>query len=223
MKPSYLLSLLVFVLSALTSHAEALTRDLGQGLSYFRARTLPGDLPSPTPASNQCYVLDLRYTTGDASAAKALHAWLKFHASPRKPVFLLINSDTATTLLAPLASPRLSGLVVIGAGSAVITPDIAISTTAEVDRRAYDALGGSATPESLIIETPDKPRNDEAALMRDRDRVADAPTNTLASDDVTDAPPAAPAVKPKPPAALIDVALQRAVHLHRALKALKKL
>jgi hypothetical protein len=229
MKPSSSFSFFVLLLflaaGSSSSHAAPLTRDLGQGLTYHRARTLPGDLPNDSPARPQPCVLDLRYTTGDAAAATALHAWLKFHVSPRTPVFLLVNADTAPVLLAPFADRRPGGLVLIGPATAPLTPDIVVKTTADTERNAYDALGGTTPAAALISDTLDKPRNDEARLMRDR---GNDPTTYPrpaddASDDFSDAPPPAPAAKPKIPPPLIDVSLQRAVHLHRALKALKKL
>jgi hypothetical protein len=222
----FLLIFLPFLGFTTTSlHAAPLTRDLGEGLTYHRARTLPGDLPTDGPARPQPCVLDLRYTAGDAAAATAFHAWLKFHVSPRTPVLLLINADTAPVLLAPFAERRPGGLVLIGPATAPLTPDIVVKLNTDTERNAYDALGGTTPAAALITDTLDKPRNDEARLMRDRG--ADPTTYPRpaddASDDFSDAPSPAPAAKPKAPPALLDVSLQRAVHLHRALKALRKL
>ena len=40
--------------------------------------------------------------------------------------------------------------------------------SAETERQAYDALEHGAAIESLLTETNDKPRNDEAKLAKDR-------------------------------------------------------
>jgi hypothetical protein len=212
---------LFLFLSTLSLSAAPLTRDLGEGLTYHRARTLPGDLPADGPTRPQTVVLDLRYTTGGAAAATALHAWLKFHVSPRTPVLLLINADTAPVLLAPLAEHRPGGLVLIGPATAPLTPDIVVKLAPDTERNAYDALGGTTPAATLITDTVEKTRNDEASLMRDRDRPTD--TTSPTADDLADSPPPPPAAAAKTPRPLIDISLQRAVHLHRALKALKKL
>jgi hypothetical protein len=219
--------------SATAAPATTLTRDLGQGLAYHRAALLPGDLPATEATRKQPCVLDLRYARGDAAAGAALAAWLKFRAAPRAPVFLLINSETAAPLLAPLASRAPSpGLIVIGSASTVLTPDLALKIAPDTERRAYDALAGT-TLELLLNDSPEKVRNDEARLAKDHQGVPDPTTYPRPADDTFDDTPSAspsatttPATSsPKPPSAapLIDRALQRAVHLHRSLKALKKL
>jgi hypothetical protein len=68
----------------------------------------------------------------------------------------------------------------------------------------------------LINPSVEKPRNDEARLVADH-RAGHAPDPATA--DATSAPATPP---PAPPPAT-DAVLQRAVHLHRTLLALKKL
>ena len=133
---------------------------------------------------------------------------------------LLINAETAAPVLAPLAA-RLPapGLVVIGTASPGLTPDLALKLAPAEERRAYDALAAGATVESVLNDSPEKIRDDEAQLAKEH-RARPTPAPPL-SDDPPDDPPS---TKPTPPVAPpIDSALQRAVHLHRALKALKKL
>ena len=141
-------------------------------------------------------------------------------ATSRTPVLLLINAETAAPVLAPLAA-RLPapGLVVIGTASPGLTPDLALKLAPAEERLAYDALAAGATVESVLNDSPEKIRDDEAQLAKEhRARPTPAPPF---SDDPPDDPPS---TKPTPPVAPpIDSALQRAVHLHRALKALKKL
>ena len=206
--------------TASTPPAAPFTRDLGEGLVYHRITTLPTDLPTAEAARKQPCVLDLRFVRGDAAAGTALDAWLKFRATSRTPVLLLINAETAAPVLAPLAARLPSpGLVVIGTASPGLTPDLALKLAPAEERRAYDALAAGATVESVLNDSPEKIRDDEAQLAKEH-RARPTPAPPL-SDDPPDDPPS---TKPTPPVAPpIDSALQRAVHLHRALKALKKL
>jgi hypothetical protein len=231
MKKSRSVSPLVFCLAivATAAHAAPLTRDLGQGLVYHRVATLPADLPVLAGARQQPCVLDLRYARGDAAAGTALDAWLKFNAASRAPVFLLLNTDTAPAVLAPLAA-RLPapGLIVIGPASSALKPDLALKLAPAAERRAYAALAAGATVESLVNDSTEKVRHDEARLAQDHRGQADpaalARTPDDSLDDLLAEPPAAEkSAPPATPPPLIDLALQRAVHLHRSLQALKKL
>jgi hypothetical protein len=193
--------------------AAPLERDLGQGLRLFRLHELPGDLPtaSAADAKGPPCVVDVRYAKADDDAAKAFFAWLKFRAKPRAPVFVLVNGDTAGAVLETLtAREKGGGIVVIGAPSRKLEPDIPTRMTGEDERRAYDALEKGTAVGVLLTDNPDKVRNDEASLSRDR--LADASADT-----------AADALAPKRVVPPIDTALQRAVHLHRTLLALRKL
>ena len=215
-----------------SASAAALTLDLGSGLAYHRAHAIPADLPSSSPSRPTPLVLDLRYTTGDADAAVALAAWLKFHAAPRTPVLLLANAATSPDLRAAFAErDRTAGLIVLGVASIGFEPDIALTTEPDSDRRAYVALENGTTLTTLIAPPFEKVRNDEARLVAQR-LPERAPTT-----DVDLEPPLAPTAPSgslpavlaaaipatPPPAPVIDVVLQRAVQLHRTLLALKKL
>lgn len=214
MKPAFSFLFPIIFLSLLRpSTAAPLVLDLGQGLAYHRAHALPADLPSSSPAKPRPLVLDLRYAAGDADAGTALAAWLKFHAAPRSPIFLLANAATSPALRAAFAArDDAAGLVVLGVGSAEFTPDIALPVDPAEERRAYDALETGTALAALIAPPLEKPRYDEAKLVAGR-LPARAPPPDLE--------PAAPAPSAPPP--LIDAVLQRAVHLHRALLALKRL
>jgi hypothetical protein len=203
---------LIFVFAAAGVAAAPLTRDLGGSLALVRVHSLPADLPAKDAGRKQPTVLDLRYVRADAEAAEAVAGWIKSHAGPHTPVFVLVNPQTDPALLAVLA-PRaaLGNTLVIGVATRGFTPDIAVQTSAEDERRAYDALENGATPAALLTENPNKARNDEASLSKDHSTDPDA-----------DEPPAAGA-KDQPAAPPIDSALQRAVHLDRALVALRKL
>ena len=126
------LALFLFILTLVApARAASLERDLGHGLAYHRIHQLPADLPPADPARRQPCVLDLRYVHPDAdaipSAGQTLTAWLKFHATPRAPVFILANADTSAALLAPLTGHDASGsVVVIGPAAPGFAPDIAV-------------------------------------------------------------------------------------------------
>ena len=197
---------------ATVAHAAPLERELGNGLAYVRVHELPGDLPAPPAAGRvtPC-VVDLRYVPADADAATAFLAWLKFRASPRSPVFILANAQTGGALLKRLAAhERGAGIVVVGIPAEAFQPDVAVKASADVERRAYDALEQGAPLVKLLTDNPDKVRNDEASLSKDR--LAEAAAD--AADD---------AVHGKHESPPIDATLQRAVHLHRTLVALKRI
>jgi len=205
------------------SGAAPITRDLGDMLAYHRITSLPADLPKEEGNRKQSLILDLRFVRGDAAAGTALDAWLKFHSSSRSPVFLLINAETEAAVLSPLARrlPTI-GLLVVGAASPGLTPDLVLKSSPTEERKAYDALAAGTPLEALLNDSPEKIRDDEASLMKGRQ-----PPVVPLGDPADDVSPSSPepdrAAAQKTPPPLIDVALQRAVHLHRALRALRKI
>ena len=218
----FLLPLLLIVAPALAANApaEPLERDLGHGLAYFRVHSLPADLPA-TAARRGAVVLDLRYTRGESGATAALGGWLKSHGSTTTPVFVLLNADTAPAVVAYFTShDPVAGLVTLGGAASGYTPDIALKIHPAAERAAYDALEHGTPVESLLIDSPDKPRHDEASIAQERAAPADESTD--ADTDIANPGEAAP-ITPATPRPVIDYALLRAVHLHRALLALRKL
>ena len=195
------------VFAALPAFSAPVPHDLGQGLVYVRVHQLPADLPANPEGRPPPCVLDVRYVEADAPSATTLGAWLKFRAGPRSPVFVLVNGKTAPSLLAILREqdPR-SGILLISVSAGPVRPDLPVPTTAEAERRAYDAFETGTPLTALITDYPDKVRIDEASLNHERS----APE----VEEENDKPRTAP---------LIDAALQRAVHLHRALVALKRM
>ncbi|MGA3007900.1 MAG: hypothetical protein ABSE59_08415 [Opitutaceae bacterium] len=192
--------------------------DLGQGLLYCRVHALPADLPAADTAKS-ALVLDLRYAAADDAGIAAFSAWLGFR-TPAQPVFVLVNSGTGRPLLDTLiARPRPSGVVTLGPALPSFTPDEEVKTVPGTERRAYNAFDHGVAIESLIVEKIDKPRYDEAEMVREH-----ASDSELPPDDTDDtAKPDAAAPKPAPPPQLIDLAIERAVQLHRALLALHKI
>ncbi len=201
-----------FVFAVTVAQAAPLQRDIGENLVYFRAHGLPADLPSADATRRRACILDLRYAQGDEQAAVALAAWLKFHASAHTPVFVLANAETSRDLLATIADhDTMAGVLTIGLTSHAFKPDVAVPGTPANERRAYDALEHGTPLAALLTDNPDKARNDEASLAKDR------PAESAAADETIDA------AKNHSPAPPIDATLQRAVHLHRALIALRKI
>ena len=205
------LGLLLWVFASAVVSAAPLSRDLGDHLVYHRIHSLPAELPATKAARPQAYVIDVRYAESDAGGATALQAWIRFHATPPTPVFVLVNAATEPALLALLAA-RGAGpnVVVLGAVHGTFAPDIAIEIPPENERLAYDALEQGAELAALLSENADKVRNDEARLANDH-----SPENAERS--------AASKAGNRAPTPPLDTTLQRAVHLHRALRALKKI
>jgi len=201
MKSFPLLVLLLVVPTLLCGREPA---DLGQGLSYIRVESLPTDLPaSPTL---KAVVLDLRYITGDETAASALTAWLRSRAGA--PTLVLANPETSAPLRQALLTDRLpAGTLTLGRSGDGFAPDIAIAVTADADQAAWAALTAATDPNTLVTDNLGKVRNDEAAIVR---RHQNGRTDEAESE--IDSPVSAPAPT--------DRVLQRAVQLHRGLIAL---
>ncbi len=197
--------------------------DLGHGLLYCRVHALPADLPASGVEKKSALVLDLRYVAANDAGGTAFSAWLGFHTGAQPPVFILVNAGTSPALLCTLAAhPDTPGVVTLGPSLPGLAPDVPLNIPAETDRRAYDALEHGASVESLIVEKINKPRYDEAAMVKEHASDSEPPPdeNSDAGDDDTSA---APPKKPAPPPQLIDLELQRAVQLDRALLALHKI
>jgi hypothetical protein len=210
MKRILIFFLTLFMLREL-AFAAVVERDMGNGLVYLRVHQLPGDLP-PKPAGRvpPC-VVDVRYVDADAAVATAFSAWLKLRATPRTPVFVLANVDTSAALLKVLAGrDRSTGIVIVGIEGSEFRPDVKVKASPSDERRAYEALEKGTPIASLLSDNPSKVRNDEASLSKDR--LAEA--SAEAAEDA-----ATPKRLPPP----IDSTLQRAVHLHRTLVALKRI
>lgn len=206
------LFLCLFALGAL-ARAATVERDLGPGLIYLRAASLPADLSleTKTPAC----VLDLRYATAAGEVAKALGAWINLHTTEKHQVYVLINGSTARGILEELA--RLAehpGLLTLGPALPHYQPDIVVPADPAEERRAYDAFAQSQDPDKLLAPPSDKTRYDEAAMvkaMHDGEPLPDAePVPDL--EDVKKEPTAPPP--------LVDHALRRAVQIHRAWQVL---
>ncbi len=204
-----LLSLSLACWVAGVAFSAPLERELGSGLLYVRVHDVPGDLPAKPAGRVPPCIIDVRYVNADTEAAAGFSSWLHQRATPRTPVFVLANADTARAILQVLAThERGKGIAVIGIERGGFRPDIPVKGAPEEERRAYDALEKGAAIGTLLSDNPEKVRNDEASLSKDR--LAEASAEA-----------AGDASKPAPPP--IDVTLQRAMHLHRALVALRRI
>jgi hypothetical protein len=208
----------LFIAFQVSTTFAAAPSDLGQGLLYCRVHALPADLPA-ADTGKSALVLDLRYATADDTGSTAFSAWLGFRPAAQ-PVFVLVNAHTGPALLRALATrPLPSGVVALGPPLPAFAPDVPLKISPSTERRAYDALDHGTTLGSLIVENIDKPRYDEAAMVKEHaSDSAPAPDD----EDATAKPDPAKS-KPAPPPPLIDLAIQRAVQLHRALLALHKI
>jgi hypothetical protein len=194
--------------------------DLGDGLVYFRVHALPADLPGADQKAGAT-VIDLRYVSATPDPTAALQAWLRFHATAATPVLVLVNADTGKPLRAAIA--RLAdtpGLLVIGSDLGAGPADIKLEPTPADERAAYDAFDHGTPAATLITQNTDKPRHDEASLAQST-ASADDDAATDADNADSDASVDSDATPPPPPP--FDLALQRAVDIHRTLLALGRL
>jgi hypothetical protein len=238
--------LLSSVLCSLSSGAEL--TDLGQGLSYLRIHSV-GDsesvLRKAVPGAG-ALVLDLRYATADETAAATLKSALASRSSGA--LLLVLVSPATPAALTPVitAPPALT----LGAPGSVPAPKIIVRTDAAVDRKAYDALDAGTELSKLVTGKIEKDRFDEATLVKEfkndhdalpGDRPGQTPaglpgnpaergisgTNTGPAAagngaSVTGAPGAEDTPREIAVVAPTDRVLQRAIHLHRAMLALRR-
>ncbi len=185
--------------------------DLGAGLGYVRLRALPADGALALANRSAALVVDLRYANADSGAATEFFSGLRKRASNKTPVFILANHATAPDLLRAItAGGRGSGIAVVGIAAPGFAPDVAVRGTADDEQLAYAALDQGTGLAKLLADNPGKVRNDEASLTR----------GSAAETPAENGDTATPAGKAAPP---VDATLQRAVHLHRSLQALRKL
>ena len=226
------LSLPVFTPAA---HAATIEHDLQQGLHYLRTADPAADSATleKTLSTRAALVLDLRHAVADDDTAASIGNLLaRPPATSRFARFILVSQATAPALLKQLSTPY-PGVVILSAQTAGLTPDISVATTPEEDVLAYDALTGGFSLDKLLSgSTPQKIRYDEASLVRDHANGGNgrgaqslgepAPEPASGSDPSANSDiPVATVEKSAPQP--VDRVLLRAVQLHRALIALKKL
>ncbi len=201
-------------------------RELIPGLPYFRITDYMKEAAEvQTALTKDAVVIDLRSTAGSSEAAIALTEHLEeARVSQRGIRLILINPSTSPEIVKALSKPRPRQLT-LGPRAPELTPDIAVASSAEEDRRAYDALASGTPLEKLISSITDKKRFDEAALVRSRAGLTSPALET--EPDVTTAVESAATsgqkenqpVAPPPPH---DLVLERAVQIYRALLVAKR-
>ena len=218
------------LLLAPCARATELT-DLGSGLAYLRIHYVADSetaLRKAVPGAG-ALVLDLRYATASDESAAALKTALASRPT-NTPLFILVSPATPAALAAAIVqSPALT----LGAPGSAPGPKVVVQTDSATDRRAYDALETGTSLEKLISGKIEKERFDEATLVHEfkngnpaplpGDRPGQTPAGQQAGtvSPLPDPTAPKPAGTPEKPAPLVDRVLQRAVHLHRALLALK--
>lgn len=197
--------------------AETTAADLGEGLAYARVNNVS---VQTLPALDGPLVLDLRRCAPPSDeAASALGGFLR-GAGPLRLV--LVSRETPAALRSLLAQRAPNVITLAASGSAgEPAPDIVVAATPEEDLRAYDALTTGAELAKLVQPPLQKPRRDEASIVRSRANGANGAATTNGSNGSEEETPSTDANPPEPAEPLlVDLVLQRAVHVHRGLKAL---
>jgi hypothetical protein len=197
------MSRLGFLLAlALAFVATSRGGELAPGLSYLRSTDTAVIAKSLESGS---VVLDLRTVTEPVKPLRV----------PRTRVLLVLVSPETPALLLP-------GAITLGRAAPDFKTDLTVTTTAEAETLALNALAAGTAPDQLIVENADKPRFDESLLVREH-QTGSAGFPAGSEDPATpSAPDTTPPAPPAPPV-VIDAVLQRAVHVYRGLIALKKI
>jgi hypothetical protein len=180
--------------------------DLAPGLAYLR----PGTELSPQTGSA---VIDLRTVTDETVARPLLAAIEPGKTNERRILLVLVSPETPSGVRRQLATlPRCLTLGRADPESDFKT-DISVTTSAEAERKALEALAAGTAPEKLLVENADKPRFDETSLIREHTAM---PETAITEEEAK--PASANPAEPAP----VDAVLQRAVQIYRGLIVLKK-
>lgn len=202
---------IVVLLAAARATATVEKTNLAADLGYLRvhsyadaAATIQSELAAP-----RALVLDLRYATAGNADAKELTSELAARPAAQ-PTFVLVSPETPDALAVALQNLP-TGVVTIGVRDSNPQPAVVVAQEAAVDRRAFDAADSGMPIPELISGRIEKDRFDEAALVREfrKEPIPDAPKSEAKKDGQEKVP------------LLVDRVLQRAVHIHRALRAIK--
>ncbi|MEN9402763.1 MAG: hypothetical protein RL091_1466 [Verrucomicrobiota bacterium] len=188
--------------------------DLGQGLGYLRVHSL--DAALKPLAGSGALVLDLRQSSISPETSAAFRSALSNRATPGSPLFVLVGPSTPATFVQSLPKD----IITLGISSTQPAPRVIVDQTPEADRLAYDALEAGTDVNELISGRIEKERYDEASLVQEFKG-----GNLDAHPPLKKPSAAGGTTLPEPDQKnerLTDRVLQRAVHLHRALQALKR-
>jgi len=225
--------LVVFALPSFGSASAV--RDLGGGLVYLRATAEPDHVGFALPAAlaseaqgQSALVVDLRYVAGAEREARRLSEWLNAHAAASPvapPFFFLVNAETSSALceMAAQFTQNYPALLIGPMGGDGVSPDVVLAIDPEEERAAYAAIASGETDIAALIgesAAAGKHRYDEAAVIAAH--VAPPPDSepsprsrrsrsaAAAGSEITETEGNAAIRSP------VDLALQRAIHLHRA-------
>ena len=208
---------LLFVLCLLSSVLGPLVRaagpvELASDLAYLRVHSAVVEREAITAAlaQSRALVLDLRYPQDERGADETLRQALAGRPADSR-LYVLVSPATPVPVVGVVAANP-ARLVTLGVKGSKPEPKVVILQTAEDDRRAYDAHKAGTSLADLISGKMDKERFDEASLVHEFKNGNPEPKP----------PEAGPANTPGSPARLTDRVLQRSLHLHRALQALKR-
>jgi hypothetical protein len=210
--------LLIVSLTGPLRAGTPLAVELRPDLSYLPVRNLTEATPclQATLAQPRAVVVDLRYASTDDAATTGLRSALGLHPAGTPLYFLLSPATPPDVVVAVNHTP--GTCFTLSRTSAKSSARIQVKTDPESDRRAYEALAAGAAPDTLISGKIEKERFDEATLVQEFNNGNPDAEPPLAPD-----PTATKEPEEKAPAApLVDRVLQRAVHLHQALIALRR-
>ena len=192
--------------------------DLGDGLAYLRvtSATASGHALQSALAGPGPVVIDLRYAADGDDLPAILRPAAGVRPAPGN-IFVLVSPATPAAV-AEVISQWPKSVITLGPAGSNPAPMVAVKTTAEADRQAYDALAAGTPLATLVSGKIEKERYDEASLVQEFKNGNPDP-EPPEPPDPTAAKPAGTTEKPPP---LIDRVLQRAVHLHQALLALRR-
>lgn len=194
-------------------------RSLPGGPTYLRARDLGQWDVAATPAELIIDLRGVRETTPDNAARLGT---LLASGSARTLRLVLIDPTTSADLLAVVKTSKARNLT-LGANLPAGAVDVAVATPEDLDRRAVAALDAGRPPETLLEARQEKIRYDESSMVRDHAKglpIPDAPPD-LETEPGKDDAKATPTAAAEPP--LVDRVLERALHLHRALRAIRRI
>jgi hypothetical protein len=205
-------ALLFSGLCLLSSARSAEPAELTPGLRYLRVHSLEKSALELANVLNlnktPALVLDLRYVANEKGAAQAINA---LNSQPAKPVLYILVSPETPADVADVIAKTPTRRTTLGIRNSKPKPDVTVEQTAADDRAAYAALDHGTALSALISGKVDKEHFDEAELVKEFNN---------GNHDAH--PPEGDPGGAKAPAQLTDRVLQRAVHLHSAVQALKR-
>jgi hypothetical protein len=173
------LGLILLAALTLTFAVSARAVEISPGLDYIRAGTADSAAVAKAFETGSV-VLDLRYAN-EKTAAPTLAGVKGFRTHPKRVVLVLLSPETSASARNAL-SVALPGCITIGRASPDYKTEIVVTTSADSDKRAFDALSADTPPAKLLVENADKPRFDEAALIREHRTGEGAPASAAAPD-----------------------------------------